>query len=307
MSTGTWRVVRPLAGGAILVAVLVAAGPGTVLGSLRSLDRGSVAAAAVIGAMTTACAAWRWQVVAGRLGLHLRLPAAVAGCYRSQFLNATLPGGVLGDVQRGVVQGRAADAVGLGLRSVAWERTTGFVVLAAITVPAVGLQLSRTPWVGGAARAVGVAALVGLLALLAVRPLRRAVRRAATLAGADVRTLATPRAATAVLAASVLVVAGHVATFGLAARSVGVHLDASALLALALPVLLLGALPTNVAGWGPREGAAAWVFAEAGSGASRGVAVAVAYGVIALVATLPGAGLLALAAVRGVRGGAGHG
>ncbi|HEX6917809.1 MAG TPA: lysylphosphatidylglycerol synthase transmembrane domain-containing protein [Phycicoccus sp.] len=307
MNAGTWRVVRPLAGGAILVAVLVAAGPGTVLGSFRSLDGASVAAAAVIGAMTTACAAWRWQVVAGRLGLHLRLPAAVAGCYRSQFLNATLPGGVLGDVQRGVAQGRAADAVGLGLRSVAWDRTTGFVVLAAVTVPTVVLQQVRTPPGVGPGWAIGVAALVGVLALPAARPLRRAVRRAAAVAGADVRTLAAPRAGTAVIVASVLVVAGHVATFGLAARSVGVHLEGSALVALALPVLLLGALPTNVAGWGPREGAAAWVFAEAGSGASRGVAVAVAYGVIALVATLPGAGLLALAAVRGVRGGAEHG
>jgi hypothetical protein len=57
-------------------------------------------------------------------------------------------------------------------------------------------------------------------------------------------------------------------------------------------------LPTNIAGWGPREGAAAWVFAMAGLGAAEGVATAVVYGVMALVATLPGAVLLAVAWLR---------
>ena len=61
---------------------------------------------------------------------------------------------------------------------------------------------------------------------------------------------------------------------------------------LALVVLLAAGLPLNVAGWGPREGAAAWVFAAVGLGAAQGLAVAVAYGAIVLVATLPGAVLL---------------
>ena len=55
---------------------------------------------------------------------------------------------------------------------------------------------------------------------------------------------------------------------------------------------MVAAIPFNVAGWGPREGAAAWAFAAAGLGAAAGATVAVAYGVLALVATLPGAALL---------------
>ena len=38
-------------------------------------------------------------------------------------------------------------------------------------------------------------------------------------------------------------------------------------------------LPLNLAGWGPREGMAAWAFAAAGSARRQGVATAVAYGV----------------------------
>ena len=64
------------------------------------------------------------------------------------------------------------------------------------------------------------------------------------------------------------------------------------LLPLALLVLLAMGLPINVAGWGPREGAAAWVFGAAGLTAAQGVAVSVVYGVMTLVAVLPGAVVL---------------
>jgi glycosyltransferase 2 family protein len=54
-------------------------------------------------------------------------------------------------------------------------------------------------------------------------------------------------------------------------------------------VLLAMVVPLHVGGWGPREGVAAWAFAAAGLGATQGVTTATAYGVMALVATTPGA------------------
>jgi hypothetical protein len=49
-----------------------------------------------------------------------------------------------------------------------------------------------------------------------------------------------------------------------------------------------------VAGWGPREGIAAGAFGAAGIGAGAGVETAVVYGVMVLVASLPGLVLLLL-------------
>ena len=72
------------------------------------------------------------------------------------------------------------------------------------------------------------------------------------------------------------------------------------MLPLALLVLAAAALP-NIGGWGPREGVTAWAFAAAGLGASQGVATAVVYGVMALVASLPGAAVLVAAFVRRAR------
>jgi glycosyltransferase 2 family protein len=57
-------------------------------------------------------------------------------------------------------------------------------------------------------------------------------------------------------------------------------------------------VPTNVGGWGPREGVAAWAFGAAGLGLDRGVTTAVVYGVMVLVASLPGAVVLVVAARR---------
>src|SRR5689334_24389209 len=123
------------AGSALVLAVLVwRLGTGPFLDGVRTIDGGALAAATAIAVLTTVCYAWRWKIVAGGLGLDLSLPAAVAAYYRSLFLNLTLPGGVVGDVHRGVSHGRDVDDVGRGLRAVAWERAAGQVVQVVITV-----------------------------------------------------------------------------------------------------------------------------------------------------------------------------
>jgi hypothetical protein len=100
------------------------------------------------------------------------------------------------------------------------------------------------------------------------------------------------------VAASALAVGGHVLTFLIAARTAGSTAPSWQLAPLALIVLLAAALPTNLAGWGPREGVAAWAFGASGAGAELGVATAVVFGLMAVVASLPGAVLLLLSRRR---------
>ena len=89
-------------------------------------------------------------------------------------------------------------------------------------------------------------------------------------------------------------------TFLIAARTAGTTAPPSRMLPLALLVLLAMVLP-SVGGWGPREGMTAWVFGAAGLGAAQGVATAVVYGVMVLVASLPGAAFLVVAWFRRTR------
>ena len=98
--------------------------------------------------------------------------------------------------------------------------------------------------------------------------------------------------------ASAVVVAGLVATYVVAARAVGVTAPLPTLVPLAVLVLVVAAVPANLAGWGPREGMAAWAFAAAGLGAEQGLAASVAFGVMVVVAVLPGAVVLLVGTAR---------
>ena len=295
--SAAWRWARLALAAATLGVLVWRLGTGPFLDGLRSVDAGPLAAAAGIAVITTVCCAWRWRVVARGLGVDLPLSAAVAAYYRSLFLNVTLPGGVVGDVHRGISHGRDTSNVGRGLRAVAWERTAGQAVQIVLTV-AVLLVLPSPA--RAAMPFVGLAVVAAAIAVALVARVRPAVRRSwwARLhcrAARDLRhALLARRAWPPIALASALVVAGHAVTFLIAARSTGAAVPVSEMLPLALLVLLGAALP-NIGGWGPREGVTAWAFGAAGLGASRGVATAVVYGVMVFVSCLPGAVVLVAA------------
>ena len=295
MSRNWWAWVRLLGGAAILGVLAWRVGTGPFLDGIRTVDGWSLAAGAGIAVLTTACCAWRWSLIARGLGIAVPLHSAVAAYYRSQFLNTTLPGGVLGDVHRGVAHGRDVGDVGRGLRAVVWDRFAGQAVQAALTV--IVLVAVPSPVRFAMPVVVGVLAGVVLLGVLLLRisPRGSGSRWARTVraAACDIRHGVLARQAwPAIAAASTVVVAGHAATFLIAVRTAGVSASPVRMLPLALLVLLAMGVPANVGGWGPREGAAAWAFGAAGLGAGQGVATAVVYGVMVLVASLPGAVVL---------------
>jgi uncharacterized membrane protein YbhN (UPF0104 family) len=291
MSRGGWA--RLLVGVAILGGLVWRVGTGPFVVGLRAVDLRSALAASAIAAITTTCAAWRWCLVARALGGELALRPAVAAYYRSQFLNTVLPFGVLGDVHRGVRYGHEQRAVSRGVRAVVWERVAGQVVLVLVAVvvllvlpsPVQGAMPALMAALGAAL--LGAALVAPHVGRLARRTTRRDVVRRAGLLGVRDGML-TARAWPGVGVASVVVVAGHAATFVIAARSVGTDLPLESLVPLAILTLVAMSVPANLGGWGPREGMAAWAFAAVGLGAAQGIAAAAAYGVLVLIATAPG-------------------
>ena len=285
----TWRRAQLLAGAAVLVLLVAKLGTGPFVEGLHAVDGWSLLAATAITVPTTVCVAWRWRLVAGGLGLDLPLRTAVAASYRSQLLNTTLPGGVLGDVHRGVRHGRDVGHTGRALRAVAWERFAGQAAQVAVAVPVLLLMPSPIRSSMPAGLIVGAVVLVALVLVVPVTvPVLRSDARALVIGGA------VPGA----VLLSVLAVVGHLAVFLLAAHAAGVEASPGQLLPLALLVFIASAVPANIAGWGPREGVAAWAFGAAGLGASVGVTTSVVYGVLVLVASLPGVAVLVVDTVR---------
>jgi glycosyltransferase 2 family protein len=302
MSRTLSTLARVCGGAAVLAVVVWQVGTGPFVQGARTLDAWPLIAAAAIAVVTTVCCAWRWTLVARGLGVDVPLRSAVAAYYRSQFLNTTLPGGVLGDVHRGMRHGRDVGNLGRALRAVGWERSAGQAVQAVLALAV----LSALP--SPVRRPATVGAVVLVAVVLTVVVIGRGVSptgssgwaRGVRAAVSDVQDgLVAPGIWPRVVLASVAVVAGHATTFVIAARTAGVAASPTQLLAPTLLVLLAMGIPANVGGWGPREGVAAWAFGAAGLGADLGVSTAVVYGVMGLVANLPGAGVLVLSWARG--------
>ncbi|MBO4252587.1 UPF0104 family protein [Streptomyces griseorubiginosus] len=296
-----------VAGAVILGALLWHLGTGVLLDGLRRIDATTLVLSLVIGAVTTVLSAWRWALVARGLRIELPLGAAVADYYRALFLNAALPGGVLGDVHRAVRHGKDAGDLGRGVRTVVLERVAGQIALAVVG----GAVLLTLPSpvraeVRSFAPLVALAVVGALAVVLALRmnraPSRRGRALRATLAEAR-EGLFSRRNGPGVALSSLIVIAGHLAMFVLAARVAGSGASVAVLLPLAVLALLAMGIPLNVGGFGPREGATAWAFGAAGLGASSGVAVAVVYGVLSFVAALPGAAVLVARWYEGLRAG----
>ncbi|WP_390898649.1 lysylphosphatidylglycerol synthase transmembrane domain-containing protein [Streptomyces fulvoviolaceus] len=315
MTTGTRattpRAVRThlgtVAGAVILAVLLWRLGTGVFLDGLRRIDGPTLLAALGIGLVTTVFSAWRWQLVARGLRIRLPLGPAVADYYRALFLNAALPGGVLGDVHRAVRHGQSTGDLGRGVRAVVLERVAGQVALALVggavllTMPSPVLAEARH-----LAPPVALAALGALAVVVALRmnraPSRRGRALRATLAEAR-EGLLSRRNGPGVALSSAVVLTGHLGMFVLAAHIAGSAASVAALLPLAVLALLAMGLPLNIGGFGPREGITAWAFAAAGLGASSGLATAVVYGVLSFVASLPGAVVLVVRWCEGLRSG----
>jgi uncharacterized membrane protein YbhN (UPF0104 family) len=288
---------RTAAAVAVVVATVAVVGAGPFLRGIASVSVASVALALVLVACGTAACAWRWRAVAAGLGLPLPMRSAVAAYYRSQFLNAVLPGGVLGDVHRAYTHGREHDRMGVAARAVAAERIAGQVVQLAVALAILlplGFALALAPLEWTAAAAV-VAVMAGILVAAAIPAARRWMLRELALLRP---VFARPSTLITVVVSSVLVLAAHVSTFLVAAAAVGVEAGPGELVPIALLVLTASAIPVNVGGWGPREAASGAVFALAGIGGAMGVEVSTAYGVLALIAVAPGGLVLLIDRIR---------
>ena len=300
---------------------------GAVVSRLASLRPSWVLAALAVSVVQVAVLAWRWSFTARRLAVDLPWSVAWREYYLSIFLNQVLPGGILGDVARAWRQARSQVRLhapgGPAVRAVVFERLSAQIVMTTVAgISVLYLPVRAAPGPRPVLLGAGLLA-AALVVVLAVRTRRRPAggaaaesragrrrgflqgwsgaerSRQATL-GRFGRVLAevgaahlTPGAFAAQLGSAAVVVATYLTTFVLAARAVGVETPLPVLLPLVAPVLMSMLIPVTVAGWGLREGAAAVLWGAAGLTAADGVAVSVAYGLLVLAGSAPGAVFLA--------------
>ena len=281
---------RSAAGIGILIATVLFVGLGPFLRGIAAISPVSALAALALATTASAAAAWRWRAVANGYGLALKWRAAFAAYYRSQFLNAVLPAGVLGDVHRAWTHGRDQARLGSAARAVAVERILGQCVQIMLTLAILlplgfGSALVPLAWCAGVSV---VAVVVAGMAAALLTGARRLVRREWDLMRP---VLARPAVLMTIVLASIVVVGSHVALFVVASLVAGLPFDGG-IVAVGLVVLAASAIPISVGGWGPREAAAGVAFAAIGLGAPTGVSISATFGALALIGVVPGAVLL---------------
>lgn len=277
--------------GVLLIVVLVV-DTGEVVARLSSMRSRWVILALVISVVQVGVSAWRWRFTASRLHLELPFVTALREYYLATFLNQVLPGGVMGDVSRAWrhVRMRRTDDAGTTVRAVILERASGQVVMTAVAL--VSTMSVLATWGAAPSLISGVVVVVVLGAGVLVWLVRRRRSRDTLIGRVSHDTHAALFAGPVFviqLVSSLLVVATYLATYLVAARSVGVDTPTLILLPLVAPVLVSMLLPVTIAGWGVREGVAAALWSSVGLTAVDGVVVSVGYGVLVLLGSLPGA------------------
>lgn len=244
--------------------------------------------------LQTVLSAMRWQLTAAQLGIKLPQLHALREYYLAQMVNQAVPGGVVGDAARAV---RSRDQVGLmgSGQAVVFERLAGQIAMF-VTMACAFLATLLAPggfeWPSWLVPPVLLVILIGALSpfafLMATRLPGRVGDSLKGLRQALVKTLASRHVLPRQIALSLGTTFCNLAAFAFCAQAVGLALQPIIVLALVPLILFTMLIPLTISGWGVREGAAAALLPLAGATASEGFAASVAFGLVLLVAVLPG-------------------
>ena len=245
----------------------------------------------------------RWQLTAKQLGLSLPYLTALRAYYKATFFNQLLPGGVLGDVGRALEHGRAqsAELRFSAYRAVAIERLAGQLVLLIAVIIAVlpsgildNFILASESTHSSVTSSPMIFVVVVTTILLTIFFSTRF--NAVVHARAGVRvflsdlasTWLTPALMVRQILLSLTILCSYLTSYIALALALGYVGDLLWLSTAILLVLLSMSLPVTIAGWGIREISAAGLWMVGGLDPAQGLAIAVAYGLLNLVCSLPG-------------------
>jgi len=260
-----------------------------LLEQLQTADTRWLLAALALGFAQITLSAWRWRFTAGHLAIPLTRRVALGEYYLATLVNQTLPGGVLGDAQRAWRHGRQLPRHGPAFQAVVIERLSGQIAMGLLALAA----WTSSPWASSGDRSQSLLLLLALIGFVAI--ISTGLSRAHTAPDwmrdwrdALSRGLFNRRVLPLQLMASFTVAAGYVGGFVCCLMALGPAGGIMLWIALIPPVLFAMLIPLSIAGWGIRESAAALLWPMAGLPAAEGVAAAILYGAISLLAGVPG-------------------
>lgn len=271
---------------------------GDAFAALGRFDPAIVVAALLLALLQVAIAGWRFVLVVGLCGTRISqgfaLRATLVGGFFSQLLVTFISGDAIRAwllTRRGMTLGRAVEAALL-------DRVIGVIALTLLILVGFAQFLALLP-----NETLRISAILLLAAAWGAALLFLTLGRAsafcdkllgrwpwlASLAATGRHLFADGRAAGLALALGLVIHLLSVAIFFLLFRALGLPISAWLCLAVVPMVMLITMIPVSVAGWGLREGAMVVALTGMDWPDSDILAASIAFGLMILAASLPGA------------------
>ncbi|MEO3388557.1 lysylphosphatidylglycerol synthase transmembrane domain-containing protein [Mesorhizobium sp. CAU 1741] len=247
--------------------------------------------------LQTILSAMRWRITAAALGMQISRPTAIREYYVAHVVNQLLPGGVVGDVGRAVrarpLDERPGAALARSGEAVFFERFAGQVVLGSVMAAGFVFTFAMPGGLDAPEEGAVSVLIVAVVAIVLIGLLRIAVHRRVTFARRISQSARQVFVAAGIwkhqLLLGIAIAACNIAGFAFAALATGTALGFEASVTIVPLILFSMVIPLTISGWGFREGAAAALFPLVGASADAGLAASVAFGVMMLASSLPGA------------------
>lgn len=279
---------------------------GAAVDRMAGLSPGAAALAVALLILHCFVAGWRWRLVMRLFGPTLPLRSAIRLFFEGYFFNNALPSTIGGDGVRIWRAVRLGLPLGASVSGVLLDRVTGLTGL--FILVAAGQPLLYTRIADPAIRLAFAAILMAGVAVIALLMLARFIpkRLIPTRLHEDIDTLSAathaaylqPAVSLPVLGLSVVVHGLIVLTVYVIAIGLGLNVGLFESLVLVPAVILLSTLPVSLGGWGLREGLMVIALGLAGVPAEAALTVSVLFGIVQIVAGLPGGALWLMAGGR---------
>ena len=234
--------------------------------------------------------AYRWMYISKYTNLNITFKDSLKFYYISSFMNNILPGGIVGDIFRvyhHAENKREIMKLGKSFQSVIFERLSGQIMLFIFFIFSLSLYFILNEKY--------LAFLYVFLPLLVIFFLVKYIFRLklnnyliSRSFGQNFFKVFTGEVFWRHTILSFFVVASYILIYIISAKSLGISIDYFAFLVFSPIILFSMTLPVSIGGWGVREFTALLISFLLGLSASASISVAIMYGVLNLICSMPG-------------------
>jgi len=244
----------------------------------------------LLSVMQYILSAYRWMFISKYTNLNITFKDSLKFYYISSFMNNILPGGIVGDIFRvyhHAENKREIMKLGKSFQSVIFERLSGQIMLFIFFIFSLSLYFILNEKY--------LAFLYVFLPLLVIFFLVKYIFRLKLNSylisrsfGQNFFKVFTGEVFWRHTILSFFVVASYILIYIISAKSLGISIDYFAFLVFSPIILFSMTLPVSIGGWGVREFTALLISFLLGLSASASISVAIMYGVLNLICSMPG-------------------